>query len=271
MLMRALNHMAAPRMDWAAFLELAKSLDCVGVEFRNDLEGELFDGVAPEDVGAAAIAAGLRVLSLAEVKAFDDWSEDKRSETNALAKIAKTCGAEMISLIARNDGKGMSSSARQTNLRIALRELRLLLEKHGLVGLIEPLGFETCALRDKGEVVEAIEELGGKDRFKIVHDTFHHTRAGGGPIYAEYTGMVHVSGVTDPNLSTSEMQDELRVLVDEQDRLGTISQLSQLLAAGYDGPISFEPFAADVHSLTEPYSAYARSFQFIEAELERAH
>ncbi|MCP4383231.1 MAG: TIM barrel protein [Hyphomicrobiales bacterium] len=270
MLKRALNHMAAPNLDWAAFLELAASLDCVGVEFRNDLEGDLFNGAAPEDVGAAATSAGLRILALAEVKAFNDWSDDKRGEAAALAKIAKTCGAEMVSLIARNDGKGIGDGERQADLRVALRELGPLLEEHGLIGLIEPLGFEICALRDKGEVVDAIEDLGVKDRFRIVHDTFHHTLAGGGPIYPDYTGIVHVSGVVDPAPSVSEMRDPDRVLVDDEDRLGNVSQVSELMAAGYNGPVSFEPFAVAVHDLKDPYAAYARSFQFIEAGVGRA-
>ncbi len=269
MLKRALNHMAAPKLGWADFLKLAQALGCVGVEFRNDLDGDLFDCAAPEDVAAAASSAGLRILALAEVKAFDDWSDAKREEAAALMKIARACGAEMVSLIARNDGKGMADGERQANLRVALGELNLLLEEHGLIGLIESLGFETCALRDKGEVVEAIEALDARDRFRIVHDTFHHARAGGGPTYAEYTGIVHISGVVDPALSVSEMCDPHRVLVDGRDRLGNVAQIAELLDAGYTGPVSFEPFAADVHNLAEPQAAYARSFRFIEAELAR--
>ena len=33
----ALNHMAAPRLDCRAFIDLAASLGCAGVELRNDL------------------------------------------------------------------------------------------------------------------------------------------------------------------------------------------------------------------------------------------
>lgn len=268
MLKRALNHMAAPKLGWAEFLKLAKDLSCVGVEFRNDLDGDLFDGAAPEDVGATASAAGLRILALAEVKAFNDWSDAKRDEAAALMTIASASGAEMVSLIARNDGKGMADGERKANLRVALSELKPLLEAHGLIGLIEPLGFEACALRDKSEAVEAIEELGAKDRFKIVHDTFHHALAGGGPIFADYTGIVHISGIVDPKLGLSDMRDGHRGLVDEHDRIGNIAQIADLLAVGYTGPISFEPFAADVHELSAPEAAYARSFQFIEAQMK---
>ncbi len=140
--------------------------------------------------------------------------------------------------------------------------------QEGLIGLIEPLGFEACALRDKSEAVEAIEELGAKDRFKIVHDTFHHALAGGGPIFADYTGIVHISGIVDPKLGLSDRLDGHRGLVDEHDRIGNIMQIAGLLTAGYTGPISFEPFAADAHELSTAEAAYARSFQFIEAQLK---
>ena len=267
MLARALNHMVAPKLGWSDFLDLSKDLGCVGVEFRNDLPGELFQGATPEDVGATAAAAGLRILTLAEVKAFNDWSDAKRDEAAALMKIANACGAEMVSLIARNDAKGMADGERQANLNTALRELKPLLEEHGLVGLIEPLGFETCALRDKREAIEAIEALGAKDRFRIVHDTFHHALAGGGPIFPAYTGMVHISGIVDPTLNPADMRDEHRVLVDEKDRIGNIEQVKQLLAEGYAGPVSFEPFAPQVHNMADPRKAIEKSFTYIESEL----
>jgi 2-keto-myo-inositol isomerase len=267
MVARALNHMAAPKLSWSDFLDLAKSLGCVGVEFRNDLPGDLFDGAAPEDVGATATAAGLRILALAEVKAFNDWSDAKRDKAEALMKIAKACGAEMMSLIARNDAKGMADGERQSNLSTALRELKPLLDKYDLVGLIEPLGFETCTLRSKREAIEAIEALGAASRFKIVHDTFHHTLAGGGAIFPAYTGIVHISGIVDPTLNLSEMRDEHRVLVDENDRIENIRQLEELLAEGYNGPVSFEPFAAQVHNLADPRKAIEKSFNYIESEL----
>ena len=266
---RALNHMAAPNFGWADFLQLAKALGCVGVEFRNDLPGRLFDGAAPEDVRASTRAAGLRIFALAEVKAFNDWSDAKREETAALIEIATACGAEMVSLIARNDGRGMGRAQRREDLRTAISELKPLFESSGLKGLIEPLGFESCALRDKGEAVEAIEALSAGEQFRIVHDTFHHALAGGGPLYPEHTGVVHISGVVVPDLSPAEIRDEHRVLVDERDRLGNIEQLAGLLAADYTGPVSFEPFAAEIHALTEPLQAYAQSFEFVEAELGR--
>jgi len=267
MFLRALNHMAVPGLRWDAFLDMAKAMGCVGVEFRNDLPQPLFDGDAPETVKTRGAALGLRILALAEVKSFNDWSDAKRAEAEALMRIAVACGAEAVSLIPRNDGLGRGNGERQANLRIALRELKPMLEEHGLIGLVEPLGFEVCALRHKAEAVDAIEDLGAAGRFQLVHDTFHHTLAGGGPIFAAHTGIVHISGVTDPTLAVTEMRDEHRVLVGRGDRLNNVAQIEELRLAGYEGPISFEPFAPSVHALPDPAAELAGSFEFITSRL----
>jgi len=263
----ALNHMAAPRLDAVAFLDLAAALGCIGVEFRNDLGRPLFDGRDPAAVREAAAARGLRILALAEVKMFNDWSPAKAAEARALMAIAVACGAEAVSLIPRNDGEGMEEGHRRAILRRALSELKPMLEDHGLLGMVEPLGFATCALRYKAEAVEAIEAVDGAGRFRLVHDTFHHHLAGGGPLFAAHTGIVHVSGVTDPALAADEMRDGHRVLVDAADRLGNVAQIAALRAAGYDGPVSFEPFAESVHALADPGPALARSMEFIRSGL----
>jgi 2-keto-myo-inositol isomerase len=266
----ALNHMSAPRLNALAFLELAKSVGCVGVEFRNDLPGPLFDGMAPDVIRDAAAARGLRILALAEVKMFNAWSDTKRAEALALMKIAVACGAEAVSLIPRNDNLGMGNGERQANLRLALRDLKPMLEDHNLTGMVEPLGFEICALRYKSEAVEAIDALNAKGCFKLVHDTFHHHLADEGPIFADYTGIVHVSGVVDPKLSVGEMRDAHRVLVDGRDRLGNIEQIAALHAQGYSGPVSFEPFAKEVHDLADPAAALGQSMEFIRSRLSAA-
>jgi 2-keto-myo-inositol isomerase len=267
MLPTALNHMTVARKSYAELLDIAAGLGCVGVEVRNDLPQALFDGLSPEKAGEMARAKGLRILALAEVKRFNDWSKDKAAEALALMKIARAAGAEAVSLIPRNDGHGMGNGERQANLRVALKELKPMLEDHGLVGLVEPLGFEICALRYKSEAVEAIESLGATGRFKLVHDTFHHTLAGGGPLYPEHTGIVHISGVVDPAVAVNEMTDAHRVLVDGADRLGNVEQIRALEAAGYAGAISFEAFAPETHALADPASEIARSFAFIRSRL----
>lgn len=263
----ALNHMTVARASYVELLDMAAALECVGVEVRNDLPGQLFDGASPEDAGAMARERGLRLLAVAEVKRFNDWSDDHRREALHLMRIARAAGAEAVSLIPRNDNGGMGNGERQANLRIALRELRPMLEDHGLVGMVEPLGFETCALRSKSEAVEVVAALGAEGVFKLIHDTFHHHLAGAGAIHPEDTGLIHVSGVVDPTVALSEMRDEHRMLVDANDRLGNVDQISAMLKAGYDGPISFEAFAPEVHERDDPVPALRDSIEFIRSRL----
>ncbi len=258
----ALNHMTAPRLGWQAFADLAQSLGCIGVEYRNDLPGPLFGGADPAAVGADLKARGLRLLALAEVKMFNDWSDAKRAEAEALMQIAVAAGAEAVSLIPRNDGV---ATDRKDSFRVterALREVLPMLRDHGLKAIVEPLGFAVCSLRYKEVLAEVIDAVGGQGTLFMVHDTFHHALAGFGPIYPELTGIVHVSGVRDA-IYLDDMRDPHRVLVDADDVLGNVAQIRALREAGYGGPISYEPFAPGVHALEDPGPALAASMEFI--------
>lgn len=266
----ALNHMTVARLGYVQLLDLAAKLGCIGVEVRNDLPQPLFDGMDPADAGALARAKGLRILAVAEVKRFNDWSDDKAAEALALMQIARAAGAEAVSLIPRNDNLGTGNGERQAALRVALKALKPMLEDHGLIGMVEPLGFEICALRYKSEAVEAIEAVGGKGLFKLVHDTFHHTLAHGGPYFPEHTGIIHISGVVDPAVSLAQMTDAHRILVDAADRLGNIDQIEALQALGFTGPVSFEAFAPEVHASTQPGADLAASMKHIRAGLTQS-
>jgi 2-keto-myo-inositol isomerase len=260
---RALNHMTTPNLGYEAFLDLARALDCVGVEVRNDIARPLFDGMDPGAAGELARARGVRLVGLSQVYPFNAWSPAIAEEVRALIATAQAAGAETISLIPRNDGSATGEAERRRNLRDALAGVRPMIEDAGMVALVEPLGFARSSLRSKAELVEAIEELGARGRFKLVHDTFHHTLAGGGALFPEHTGIVHISAVVDPALSIGEMEDEHRVLVDERDRLGNVEQIAALLAAGYDGPVSYECFSPETHALADPLAELRRSFEFI--------
>ncbi|WP_216824689.1 TIM barrel protein [Paragemmobacter aquarius] len=241
---------------------MAKSLGCVGVEFRNDFPTPLFDGAAPATVGAAVKSRGLRFLALAEVKMFNDWSDAKRAEAEALMQIAVAAGAEAISLIPRNDGVATDRAESRNVTETALRELLPMLKSHGLKAMVEPLGFAVCSLRYKDVLADAIHAVGGVGTYFMVHDTFHHALAGFGAIFPDLTGIVHVSGVKDM-IPLDDMRDPHRVLVDADDVLGNVAQIRALRAAGYTGPISYEPFAPSVHALADAKAPLAASMQFI--------
>jgi 2-keto-myo-inositol isomerase len=55
------------------------------------------------------------------------------------------------------------------------------------------------------------------------------------------------------------------VLVDAQDRLGNIPQIRTLVAAGYTGPFSFEPFSEEVQAIADPAPALKASMDYIAA------
>ncbi len=259
----ALNHMTAPSLGWEAFADLAQDLGCVGVEYRNDLAGPLFQGADPALVRAGLRSRDLRLLALAEVKMFNDWSDAKAAEAEALMQIAVAAGAEAISLIPRNDGVATDRADSHRVTETALREILPMLRAHGLKAMVEPLGFEVCSLRYKDILANVIDAVGGQGTYFMVHDTFHHHLAGGGPIFPELTGIVHVSGVVDPAVAVGDMRDPHRVLVDAQDRLGNVDQIVALRDAGYAGPISYEPFAPSVHALDDARGALASSIEYI--------
>ena len=50
--------------------------------------------------------------------------------------------------------------------------------------------------------------------------------------------------------------------------LGNVAQIRALRAAGYEGPISFEPFAPSVHDMADPKAALAASMEFIRRGVE---
>ena len=263
----ALNQMTVPRLEYGAFLDLAARLGCVGVEARNDLERPLFDGLGPGEAGEMARDRGLRLVGLSQVYPFNDWSEATGARVRDLVALAGQAGAETISLIPRNDGTATGNGIRHANLRIALKNIRPIVEEAGLVALVEPLGFARSSLRSKAETVETIRALDAGDVFRIVHDTFHHALAGGDEFFPAETGLVHVSGVVDPALALDRMEDAHRVLVDGADRLGNLDQLRALIRAGYGGVVSLESFSPEVQGLDDPEPALRRSLDHIASEL----
>ena len=263
----ALNHMTVPNLSYVDFLDLAAKLECVGVEVRNDIDRELFDGMDPVEAGKLAKDKGLRLVGLSQVYPFNSWDAEREAVVRDLIAIAKAAGAETISLIPRNDGTGIGKGERQANLRVALKAILPMLQEANIVALVEPLGFTRSSLRSKSDLVGTINDIDGTDHFKLVHDTFHHTLAGEDEIFTQLTGIVHISAVVDLDLKITEMEDEHRVLVDAQDRLGNIEQIRALIADGYDEPISYECFSPKTHAMPDPYSEIKASFEFIASQM----
>ena len=265
----ALNHIASPSLDTEGFLDLASQLGCIGVELRNDLMDKklssraFFDGLEPGMIGEMARSRNLKLLGLSEAYGFNRWSTEMEAKIALLIEQAVQSGAETISLIPMNSGANGSKADRMAQLRDTLSRVKEMLDGTPLVALVEPLGFVTSSLRLKAEAVEAIEAVDGTSRFKLVHDTFHHHLAGEADFFPEHTGIVHISGVTDPGLEPEEMQDGHRVLVDQNDRLGNLAQIRALIEGGYEGAFSFEPFSPLVHAATDVSGDLEASMTYI--------
>lgn len=262
----ALNHMADPKLDFTAFARLARDLGVNEVEIRNDLPGvPMQDGTPPAAIREAAAAAGVRILTINALQRFEDWNDTRAAEAETLAAYAQACGAEALVMCPTNDRSDRRSEAeRADGLRRALVALRTVLKRHGVRGFVEPLGFEECALRLKRTAVDAIDATASGDVLFVLHDTFHHFLAGETEFFAQRTGLVHISGVTDRSVAHADIRDSHRVLVDADDLMDNVGQIRALLRDGYSGPFSFEPFSKEVHSLPDVAAALRTSISVVQ-------
>ena len=253
----AINHICAPKLSVEDFFAMARRLGSDKVEIRVDVP-DVMNTVAPEAVKAAAEAAGVEILSINALYPFNVWSGDLPERAVRMADYAAACGARALVMCPLNDGTAVS----RDDLVAALRNMAPILRERGLTGLVEPLGFPISSMRTKAEAIAAIEAAEGADVYRILHDTFHHHLAGETEVFPDWTSLVHISGVTDPDVAVDDMLDAHRVLVDAEDRLENIPQLHALQEAGYAGPVSFEPFAEEVHVLADPEAALRESMAF---------
>ncbi|KFC71057.1 putative sugar epimerase [Devosia sp. LC5] len=268
----AINHMSAPQLRLPEFFALARQLGAPRVEIRNDIAGNaILDGTTAAEVRALAKANDITIISINALQRFNLWSGNRASEAEAIADYAAAAGAQALVLVAANDTHSMLADQRVEYASTALTFLAPILRDRGLTGLVECLGFESCSLRSKSEAVSAIDNANGRDVFRLTHDTFHHHLAGEPELFPELTGLVHISGVDDPAVAISDMRDSHRLLVGPKDRLGNIEQIKALRAGGYNGPLSFEPFAEELRHLADPAAAISQSMNFIVSGLkERA-
>jgi 2-keto-myo-inositol isomerase len=258
----AMNHIAAPKLSLEDFFAMSKALGITEVEIRNDLP-DVVGTMKPAAVKAAAEKAGVTILSINALYPFNVWSSDLAKRAVALADYASDCGAKGLVMCPLNDGTKVAYD----NIVEALKQMKPILTSRGLIGLVEPLGFPVSSMRKKATAVQAIKDAGGEGVYKLVHDTFHHHLSSETELYPEWTGLVHISGVVDPKVSVADMLDGHRVLVDAADRLENIAQIRALLAAGYKGPFSFEPFAAEVHDVVNSEAALRASIDYVKAHV----
>ena len=261
----ALNHMVAPRLYYNEFFDLALSLGVTAVEIRNDIPTAKMGNKNAKAIAKLASEKGITIINVNALQRWNQWSKVKADEANKLAEYTALTGAKNLILVPTNDKKFRPShEARLDGLREALSHLKAILKDHGLIGCVEPLGFEECSLRLKAEAIAAIDAVGGTKRFKLTHDTFHHFVAGENDVFADRTALIHVSGVTDKSHTAATMRDAQREMLDVNDMIDNRGQVKRLMDAGYDGYVSFEPFAPSVHRDAAIARTISRSMDYLE-------
>ncbi|EPC02031.1 hypothetical protein L861_20475 [Litchfieldella anticariensis FP35 = DSM 16096] len=265
----SLNHMVCPRLSAEQLIEAAKEMGLGAVELRNDVQANSITELdQAKAAGQRTRELEIEVLSINALYPFNIWNDERAAQAEKLAQLVDAAGGRGLVLCPLVDGDyNASEEEKHAGLKKALTALDSILGRYDLQGLVEPLGFPISSLRTKEKAVKAIQELGLEQRFGLVHDTFHHQGAGETAFYAEHTGLVHISGVEDPAISFDDMLDAHRLLVGDRDRLDNVGQIKELLAAGYSGYFSFEPFAEQVHGLKDPLGAVKESIDYIRQQL----
>jgi len=246
----ALNRTCAPQLLLAEFIALASRVGVQAVEIRNDIEGrEFHDGTPAREVRARLQDAGLKVASVNALQRFNEWTPTRAQEAEAIIAYAAALGAPGVVLCpVHNEDHGWSEAEAERNLRDGLRQLRPILQAHGITGYVEPLGMKGSTMKRQEMAVAAVSDIDGWDAFELCYDTFQFFRCGDTQLFPERIGLAHMSGIARTDLALGDLTEPDRGLIFVDDRVGNIAQLRALRAAGYDGFVSMEPFSPEVQS-----------------------
>ncbi len=256
-----LNRIICPSLDIKEFFQMANDLELHYVELRNDLVGEnIIDNYSVQEIRYLIRRYNIHICSINAVQRFNYWEEITRvkKELKDLLSLAQEIDCKAIVLCPFNK-VGVSQEPKSKEIYyqktvLALKELfPLFQQNNNIKGYIEPLGFTSSSLPSAILALKAIRET-GYEGYKIVFDTFHHYL---GPdnlslLVKEYnvadTGLIHVSAVTT-ELSPEQYRDEHRNMDFRKDKMNSKEQIDYFVQQGYDGIISFEPFAEEVQKL----------------------
>jgi 2-keto-myo-inositol isomerase len=253
----ALNRILCPRLSLGEFIRLTADVGLNKVELRNDLPGgRITDDLSPDQVLELCRQHGIRVITINALQKFNLAAirtslVDKLHE---LISVAQAIHCPALVLCPNNDTSDKRTAGQIKSETVSgLTAFAPIFRDSGIIGLVEPLGFQESTIDSLVTTMEMIEES-GYTGYRIVHDTFHHHL---GPDTEEflarkydidYTGLVHVSGV-ETELPPEQYRDGHRGLVGPKDKLDSRKQVRSLLQLGYSGDISFEPFSETVQKL----------------------
>jgi 2-keto-myo-inositol isomerase len=257
-----LNRIICPTLDIKDFFQLANDLGLGYVELRNDLPAnanKIIDNYSTQEIRHLSRRYNIQICSIDAIQQFNYLEEiDRvREELKNLLILAQEINCQVLIMCPFNKADvSQMPRSREVYYKktvLILKELLPLFQQNGLMGYIEPLGFATSSLASIILAMKAIKET-GYEGYKIVYDTFHHFL---GPddlnsLSKEYdikcTGLIHVSAVT-AELSPEQYRDEHRNMDFKRDKLKNKEQIDFFVQRGYDGIISFEPFAEEVQKL----------------------
>lgn len=266
----AMNRTCAPQLNLTEFAQLAAAVGVNAVEIRNDIENrEFMDGTLPGDVKQVLIEFGLEVASVNALQRFNEWNPTRQDEAQSLMAYAARLGAPGVVLCpVHHADHGWSESECERNLRNGLRELRPILADLGVKGYVEPLGMTGSTMKKQSMAVEAIADVDGWDVYELCFDTFQFFRCGDTKLYPQHIGLAHMSGIQRTDLPPNSLTEPDRVLIDISDRVENVGQLRQLLAKGYQGYVSMEPFNVAVQQSVDLRKRLMTSFAFVESSLK---
>lgn len=245
----AMNRTCAPGLPLDDFITLARQAGVGAVEIRNDIEGREFaDGTPASEVRARLDATGLAVASVNALQRFNDWSPARDTEARALVAYAAALGAPGVVLCPVHTPEDWDRATAEAKLRDGLKHLAPILRDHGVTGYVEPLGMRHSTMKRQDMAVAAIGDADGWDCYQLCYDTFQFYRCGDDRLFPEHIGLTHISGISRTDLAPADLTEPDRGLIFPDDRVGNVAQLRTLLAAGYAGYISVEPFDPAVQS-----------------------
>src|SRR6266566_6414345 len=155
-----LNRIIKPQIPLEEFLKFTADLDIKYVEVRNDFTDKgVLDGLPDAILQKAFRDTGINVLTINALYPFEDARVLKENieKLKGLIAEAKRIDCPQIVLCPLNDANDKRSPAQRADeLATALTAYGPLFADSGMIGLVEPLGFEICSLRTQKAALEGI-------------------------------------------------------------------------------------------------------------------
>ncbi|MFJ7502279.1 TIM barrel protein [Serratia grimesii] len=253
-----INRKIAPNLDLAQFFSLVKKCGLSKVELRNDMpSGKVTDNLSNEQLNALAAEYGIDIITINALGMFNLLDDQVTLLKNAEALLSQAQAIHSKALVLCphcSAGDSRSEEQKKKDTLAALKLLAPLFTKYGVQGYVEPLGFGISSLRSSLLTQSLIRDSGAP--YKIVLDTFHHYLSDvaqpefDAQIQIDGIGLVHLSGVEDPQAKNT-LSDEERIMLSDKDRLESKKQVQNLERLGYTGIYAFEPFSSQLDSWSE--------------------